>query len=345
MKTATQIALSVVVSWSCLNMILSTVGNSHAKDQSRVVAESPSFKTYLPSACRGCLPTGTFIATPTPPVPQSPALSVYSDCNRTTKADYDNNGSIDAILAARFNSSGHLSRVEMDNDQDGVIDRIEEDDYAADGQLLRSRWYVRSGGERNFEIEYSYNEVGAIVRRDRRRLPGNALVFHEEWAYRSDGRMERSLVDGDVDGRPDIESRYVYDIGGRRIGESVFRDGQLDLTYTYIISGSLLVGMQSDPGPGNTTRKREVIEYTYDSEDRFVGIEARLRDDGKVLWGNAYTYNMNGMVESSTSYYTRGIPEEIAWTAYDDKGRMIELIYGDRAIPDATLEFEYNCSE
>jgi len=317
--------------------------NTHRSGQSQVLAGSVQFKTFLPTTCRYCLPAGRFVATPTPPTPHRPAANVYSDCTRTTRADYDNDDTIDAILTTTFNSRGQPLRVESDTNHDGVIDRVEENDYSADGQSLRSLWNVNTSPAYEFEVEYSYCDSGAIMRRARKNVSDGLPAFLEEWTYRADGIMDREIVDGDVDGRADIERRYEYDVSGQRIGARVFIDGRLDLIYRYVISGSLLLGATTDPGPDNKISPREWVEYTYVA-DRLIREEARRRDDDAILNGIEYTYNSKGVLESETSYYERGVVEEFTWREYDSHGRLARILHGDRLMPSAVDVFEYVCS-
>jgi len=344
MNTVIQSAIIAAVLWSALNVLSIALRNPHVNDHSRVAAESPLFKVYIPSACRNCVPAGRFVATSTPPVPHTPACSVYSGCIRTAKADYDSDGVVDSILVASFNSQGQPLRTESDTDRDGAVDRVEVNDYLVDGRLARSLWSVNTDADYEYEIEYRYSDSGALLHRKRWSLPGRTLSFVEEWVYRADGTMELATVDGDVDGRADIERRYQYDSNGSRIRENVFRRGQLDLVYRFSISRSVLVNTLVDPGPGNTIHPKSRIDYTYNSSGSLIRVEATRRDNSVVLWGDEYSYNTNGMMESVISYYTRGIPEAMTWQFYDDDGRVAKMLEGEQSEPDVTTEFTYVCT-
>lgn len=139
----------------------------------------------------------------------------YDSLGQLVRIEHDRNGDGRADEIARYDGRKDPSLVEVDEDQDGWIDRWEH--YDAKGTLLKIGRSQRKKGQA--DIWTTRNKEGLATR-----------VEHDD---DGDGRVDRSEIleggkvlalelDGDRDGRVDRWQRFA---GGRLTGEDLDTDG------------------------------------------------------------------------------------------------------------------------
>ena len=158
-----------------------------------------------------------------------------------------------------------------ENNFDSFGNRIKDQEYDAEGNLIKTYTYYNTGKQRN-KLELA-DENGKLIRTI-------------EYVYNEDGLLD---YDQSYDGKGNPEKRFAYsydDEGKVREDYSYFgSDFHMKFTYTYNYKGEVERNFRFD----STSNLQEISYYTYDKEGNVV-LEKVTDKDGKLIETTTFQY-------------------------------------------------------
>lgn len=220
---------------------------------------------------------------------------------------YHPNGVIDSIIYDNdadginetvnvFNLLGSLVLSLQDSNDDGVVDKIEQYTYDADGNKLTYSLDSNNDGVIDTYIEYSYDQNGLLISRLTTNLVRTERI---DYIYDQNGNLLSKSTDADNDGAYDVIVTYTYDPDGNNLTHSIDyqADGSIDYieTYTYDSVGRVLTYIEDEDRIGNY---EEEEYYVYDTAGR--GLSYTLIRDGVIVYIVVLTYDADGNILTRT---------------------------------------------
>ncbi|MCK4440411.1 MAG: PKD domain-containing protein, partial [Sulfurovaceae bacterium] len=125
--------------------------------------------------------------------------------------DYKYNGEICITYITR-NSEGNITKREVDNGDDGSIDRASLFSYDENGEMLSFEY--NSNGETYLKESYLYDESGKLVEEEESSIWQDGIENYK-YEYDDNGRKVRATVE--EDGVPSYEELSKYDSSSKVI--------------------------------------------------------------------------------------------------------------------------------
>ncbi len=227
-------------------------------------------------------------------------------------------------IAREIYTGGNLTRIEFDNEDDGIIERTHTFEYDAQGHLTR------------FEVDWpsevtvwNYDAEGNLTR-----YVGERLI--RNWRYDDNGNVIYFDEDRASDGSPDIVYRYLYDAEGNLTQvdhwNDIFNNGTEVETDAYLLTYN---------DKGNLTqldRNAEAYQYFYDADEKLTRVEITTKLG--ILQTALYEYDPNGNL---ILFQEGSMSGELRTWQYSPDGRSIryEFRYDrDDLSPELIREYE-----
>ena len=232
-----------------------------------------------------------------PTTPQETRVEIDDDNDgNIDRIEFDTDGDGTPDRIAHLNADGRWERVERDADDDGNIDRINHYTFDDDGNRRVTR------------IEFDLDDDGTIDR-------------SEDYNYNSNGDRTRTNFDDDADGTTDRSEDYGYFDG--RLNRTRFDDDEDSTfdraeTYTYDGNGNRVQTDFDDDGDGTADR---IERYTVDGDGNrsVTRIDFDLDDDGTI--DRTAHLNADGRWERvERDADDDGIIDRITHHTFDDDG-------------------------
>ena len=233
------------------------------------------------------------------------------------------------------------ARVEIDDDNDGTIDRIEFDTdrdgtperiahLNADGRWERVERDVDDDGNIDRITHYTFDDDGNRTRADFDDNNDGTIDRSEAYNYNSNGDRTRTRFDDDADGTTDRSEDYGY-FDGRlnRIRFDDDEDSTFDRaeTYTYDGNGNLTRTEFDDDGDKSPDRREA---YTVDDGGNRVQTDFDDDGDGTADRIERYTVDDGGnRVQTDFDDGGDGTADRIERYTVDDGGNRVQTDFDD----------------
>lgn len=256
--------------------------------------------------------------------------------------EYDGiDGKPNSIERMEYNEAGHWTRMESDDDVDGVVDWALGWEYDVAGN--RTFWDVDGEDDQTWE----YDELGHLVRH--RTASGNVTTYERDqygsitrrtrtdpaggdfdtmlWTYDEEGRPISSASDVDGDGEPESTGMWAYDADGNEVRAE--RDSDADGVPDWVVirendeNGNLIREQTDEDGDG-VFETVVVWHYEYDRDGNRTRRESDVDGDGTPESIETWDYDDAGnMIRATLSRDIDGDGQpEVVTTEYEPDGRL-----------------------
>ena len=220
--------------------------------------------------------------------------------------DLDDDGTIDRTI--HLNAEGRWERVEWDDDDDGMADRIHHYTFDSDGRRTRIDFDDNANGNIDRNETYTYYANGRVSRTSFDDNNDGTTDRTETYTYNSNGNLIRTGFDDDANGTIDRNTRFTYNSDGNRIRTDFDddADGNLDrIAFDFDGDGNIdrMVHLNADGRWERVERDLDddgfidrINHYAFDGggTGRLTRRDFDRDDDGTIDRSESYTYDANG---------------------------------------------------
>ena len=251
--------------------------------------------------------------------------------------DLDDDGTIDRTI--HLNAEGRWERVEWDDDDDGMADRIHHYTFDSDGRRTRIDFDDNANGNIDRNETYTYYANGRVSRTSFDDNNDGTTDRTETYTYNSNGNLIRTGFDDDANGTIDRNTRFTYNSDGNRIRTDFDddADGNLDrIAFDFDGDGNIdrMVHLNADGRWERVERDLDddgfidrINHYAFDGggTGRLTRRDFDRDDDGTIDRSESYTYDANGnRIQTDFDDNNDGTTDRSESYTYDANGNRIQ---------------------